>query len=459
MRALYSCVVRVLPTCDAFTLAVCFALTWHVSSTHPLAELVFAILSVHGWLSAYKYFGVYHSHRIGGFSSLLRSLASAHIVVLTACAAVLWVAGLDSRLPSLLNFAGLAALCLLLPRAGFYIFAEFLRTKGFDARNVCVIGTWEDAHSIQARFLEQPEWGLSVAFVGAPGLEEPRFSSYSSAEPVAANFTSLLREQVVDEVLVVARPESVAAEAPLFHTAAQHGTVCRLFMRSGGDELEPARVEPFCGGIAVALGEPRHGTAALLFKRLIDVAGGAAAVFCLSPLFAIIALLVKLSSPGPIIFRQIRVGLNGRRFTIYKFRTMIQDAEVLLPTVATDKTMNGPIFKDPHDCRITPVGMLLRRFSLDELPQLINVLLGHMSLVGPRPLPVYEAGAIEGAYRKRFSVKPGLTGLWQVSGRSQINYVNWMNYDLQYVNGWSLWLDLKLLAKTLPAVLTGRGAY
>jgi len=175
---------------------------------------------------------------------------------------------------------------------------------------------------------------------------------------------------------------------------------------------------------------------------------------------SVVALLIKLTSPGPVLFRQLRSGLNGAPFTIYKFRTMVTNAEQLKHELEAMNEMRGPVFKIAKDPRITPIGRILRRRSIDELPQLFNVLRGEMSLVGPRPLPVDEVGRFNDlAHRRRLSVKPGLTCLWQVSGRNQIaEFKDWVRLDLEYIDNWSLWLDFKILLRTVPVVLAGTGA-
>ena len=187
--------------------------------------------------------------------------------------------------------------------------------------------------------------------------------------------------------------------------------------------------------------------------------GGALLLLALIwPLLAAVALLIRVSSRGPIIFRQERSGFHGRAFRMYKFRTMVTDAEQRRSEVLHLNEMAGPVFKATNDPRLTRLGRLLRRFSLDELPQLVNVLRGEMSLVGPRPLPVYEASRIKGAQRRRLAMRPGMTGLWQTSGRSTVDFDEWMRMDLEYVDRWSLALDARILMATLPVVLRGTGA-
>lgn len=199
---------------------------------------------------------------------------------------------------------------------------------------------------------------------------------------------------------------------------------------------------------------------ALLVKRGIDVAGAAAGLLVLSPLFLLLSLAVKLSSPGPAIFTQRRAGIHGRPFTMFKFRTMFADAEKRHAELLGKNEMSGPVFKIESDPRVTGVGRWLRRTSLDELPQLVNVLLGDMSLVGPRPLPLYEVENFQSTgHRRRLSMKPGLTCLWQIRGRNNVtNFDEWVRMDLEYIDHWSLSLDIRILLRTIPAVVFGAGA-
>jgi len=197
-----------------------------------------------------------------------------------------------------------------------------------------------------------------------------------------------------------------------------------------------------------------------VIKQILDTAGSLVLLVLLSLFLGLIALFIKLTSPGPVLFRQKRSGINGRPFTMYKFRTMVTNAEQLKHELASMNEMSGPVFKVSNDPRITPIGRVLRKFSLDELPQLVNVLRGDMSLVGPRPLPVDEVKRFyDLAHRRRLSVKPGLTCLWQISGRNQISdFKEWVRLDLDYIDNWSLWLDILILLRTIPVVLLGKGA-
>jgi exopolysaccharide biosynthesis polyprenyl glycosylphosphotransferase len=198
----------------------------------------------------------------------------------------------------------------------------------------------------------------------------------------------------------------------------------------------------------------------IVVKQAMDLVGSIILLATLSWVFALIALVIRMTSPGPILFRQQRSGLNGRPFTIFKFRTMVTNAEQFKHELSAMNEMTGPVFKITNDPRITPTGKFLRKWSLDELPQLFNVLRGEMSLVGPRPLPVDEVKRFENlSHRRRLSVKPGLTCLWQVKGRNQINdFREWVRLDLEYIDNWSLWLDFKILLMTIPAVFRGTGA-
>jgi exopolysaccharide biosynthesis polyprenyl glycosylphosphotransferase len=195
-------------------------------------------------------------------------------------------------------------------------------------------------------------------------------------------------------------------------------------------------------------------------KQVIDFVGALVLLVIASPLLIGCALVIRFSSKGPVLFRQQRAGLNGQPFNMLKFRSMVTNAEQLKQELAQLNEMSGPVFKVTNDPRVTRVGRFIRKWSIDELPQLINILRGDMSLVGPRPLPVDEVDRFDDrAHRRRLSVKPGLTCLWQVAGRNDVrDFHEWVRLDLEYIDNWSIWLDLKILVRTIPVVLTGAGA-
>ncbi len=228
--------------------------------------------------------------------------------------------------------------------------------------------------------------------------------------------------------------------------------------RAGTSLTEWALQEPQSPALATAPAQSRL-SVYLVSKRAIDVSLALTGIVLTAPLMLAAAIAIKCTSKGPVFFRQLRAGLNGRPFMMYKFRSMLHGAEEWRPYLASLNEAKGPVFKLRDDPRLTRVGRFLRRTSIDELPQLFNVLRGDMSLVGPRPLPLDEVMSASHAERRRLDVPPGLTCLWQISGRCEIPYAEWMQLDLLYIHNRSLGLDLQILLRTLPAVLSGHGAY
>lgn len=458
MRFLPRLLVQFFAAADCVLLAILLVVVWAPPQPGHTG-LIVLLLTVPFWCFLFKYFGLYESHRVEGIAGFLRKLASAQIAGTAVLGGFLLVIGQRGRLLSLLGFAGMSAGIIIVHRSIVYALLGWARRHGLDARNVCVIGGWNAAEQLQARFSAHAEWGLRVSCVGAGSGQEREYLRYTGREPISHSLEEVLTSEVVDEVVIAVPAQQLPQERSALAICEQYGVLGRVMLDMGGEEQGPVAVEPFFGEISLSLGRARESATCVVVKRSLDLLLGAALLLLFSPLLAVAALLVKVSSPGAVIYKQRRTGLHGRTFVMYKFRTMVQDAEGMLQSLAARSIVGGPIFKDRNDCRVTPIGRFLRRFSIDELPQLLNVVKGDMSLVGPRPLPVAEAARISGAFRRRFSMRPGITCLWQVNGRSNIEYAQWMSYDLQYVDGWSLWLDAKLLVRTIPAVLSGRGAY
>lgn len=348
-----------------------------------------------------------------------------------------------------------------------------MRRHGFDTRHALIVGPPERALPYARSLLSERETGIIPVGVLLPSWEVARALLAATEEaPVTREGPSLrggsvailgdysqLREafqaHVIDQVILLT-PLGEPMLQEIAVAAETEGKVVQLILDDFGTRLFHKSV---IGRSNIVPLTPERDVFPHQMKRLIDIVGASLALGILSPVLLLIAIAIKIDSPeGPVIFRQERVGLHGRRFPCYKFRSMVPDAERLREALLHRNEMNGPVFKIRNDPRITRVGRILRRFSLDELPQFANVLVGHMSLVGPRPpLPEEVQRYPEAAYRRRLSVRPGLTCLWQVSGRNAVDFDEWMKLDLQYVDQWSLGLDLKILLRTIPTLMLGTG--
>jgi exopolysaccharide biosynthesis polyprenyl glycosylphosphotransferase len=337
------------------------------------------------------------------------------------------------------------------------------RRGGRNLRNVLIVGTNARAEEYARKVEAHPELGyLVIGFVDDEwaGLAEFKQGSGRPVVATPAQLPEFLRDHVVDEV-VIALPLGSCYErcARIIGICEEQGIVVRLFSDLFKLKLAKATVEELEDEPVVTIWTGAMEGWSVLLKRAFDVAVSAALLALLSPLLLLAALLVKLTSPGPVFFVQQRVGFNKRRIQVHKFRTMVVDAERRLPELEHLNEVSGPVFKIRNDPRLTPIGKILRKTSIDELPQLLDVLLGRMSLVGPRPLPLRDyQGFHQDWHRRRFSVRPGITCLWQVDGRSSLPFERWMELDMQYIDQWSLLLDFKILLRTIPAVLRGTGA-
>ena len=415
------------------------------------------------WHTTFALFGMYTSRRLMSRSADLADIAKAG----TFGTLLILLAGTVLRLrlitPQFLTVFWLTALASTsVSRVLMRTLLKRIRAHGRNLRYMLIVGTNSRALQFAKRIDSQPELGYRVSgFVDQnwAGLEELRRSGYSLVCDVA-NLPAFLRTTIVDEVVIALPMGSL-------HTCAsrvavlceQHGITIRTLpnifdlrlARARADELEGASLITHYTGLAEDW--------PVLVKRLVDVIGSLSLLALCSPLMLLVAVLIRLTSPGPVLFRQKRLGLNKRPFDICKFRTMVPDAEKKIAQLEHLNEVSGPVFKIRKDPRITSLGKVLRKTSIDELPQLFNVLKGEMSLVGPRPLPIRDyQGFSEDWQRRRFSVRPGITCLWQIAGRSSIPFEKWMQLDLQYIDKWSLWLDLEILARTIPAVLKGSGA-
>lgn len=315
-------------------------------------------------------------------------------------------------------------------------------------RRLVLIGTPEDTAQI-ARDLDAKARG-AVEILARLDLQETP----------AERLLELLHERAANGVILSARHTYFDQVEKVIELCELEGVEVWLLADFFKTRISQTSVDDFLGRPTVVFRSAPEASWQGVAKQVLDFVGALLLLLLFSPALVFAALAVKLTSSGPVLFRQQRSGLNGRPFTMLKFRTMVTDAEQLQAELASFNEMDGPVFKVTNDPRVTPLGRWLRKWSVDELPQLWNVLRFEMSLVGPRPLPVDEVRRInDPAHRRRLSVKPGLTCLWQISGRNEVkSFKEWVRLDLEYIDNWSLWLDVKILLKTVPVVLTGAGA-
>jgi exopolysaccharide biosynthesis polyprenyl glycosylphosphotransferase len=403
------------------------------------------------WPVSLRLMHLYDSHRrdpIGALSGQL-ALAALFSALGQSAAAFATDLALDPAFPLVIACAQLGVLggmrVLLLGAARLF------RRAGHNTRNVLIAGSGPRAAYVESVIERHAEWGLRVVgFIDAEFPERGPAVAPQRVFPLEA-IDEILADQVIDEVIVAVPRSKLEESVRVVDAATSAGVPITLLSDVFGDLLPAPRVKRFGALPALAFAPVHHPAGWLAVKRAIDVAGAAVLLLATAPVLGLCALAIKLSSPGPVFFHQVRCTLNGRLFSMPKLRTMVVDAEEKKLALAQHNEMSGPVFKMRRDPRITPVGRLLRRCSLDELPQLWSVLRGDMSLVGPRPAIPSEVAAYRTAERRRLSMRPGLTCLWQVSGRNKIGFEDWVRLDLEYI-------DLTILLRTLPAVLRGEGA-
>jgi exopolysaccharide biosynthesis polyprenyl glycosylphosphotransferase len=349
-------------------------------------------------------------------------------------------------------------------RIAFQLMLRALPRSAQYARHVLVIGYTSQSREFVRRILAAPELGYRVhGFVLGRGVSAASFEDEDRRAPAVLGsidrLRSILEERTIDELILCA-PFAENAEDILstIKLGEELGIVVRVVLDPADRGYIHRMQFEYFGRDTVVTFFRQNLILQLALKRAIDVTLSAVLLVLLSPLLAVVAIVIKLTSPGPILFVQDRVGMNQRPFRLFKFRSMVADAEARKAELSGLNEMDGPVFKIRSDPRTTKIGRLLRKTSIDELPQLFNVLNGTMSLVGPRPPVPSEVEKYDWLYRRRLSIRPGITCLWQIYGRNELSFKQWMELDRVYVETWSLWLDIKILLRTVPVVLLCRGA-
>lgn len=408
------------------------------------------------WIAVAGSVQVYGAYRTRPVLWEIGRIAKAMAVVALGAVACLFL--IDLQLPRLLvGFYFVGAFAMIAgSRVVLRTTARILRRRGYNTRSYAIVGTGREAERVARTFAEHPEWGVRFAGFIRPDRNAPIPSG--KVLGTLDELAEIVDEQVIDQIVFAVPRERLGDIEDAVRFCEEQGIAVAVSLeplhlgsgRMSLFELSDHSLLVFTRTPSDVLG--------LAAKRLFDIVVSATALLLLAPLFVVVAIAIKLESEGPVFFRQKRVGLNGRCFQMIKFRSMYQDAEKRLEELRALNEMDGPVFKLKNDPRITRVGRFIRKTSIDELPQFINVLKGEMSIVGPRPPLPSEVRQYERWQRRRLSVRPGITCTWQVSGRNSISFEKWMELDLDYIDNWSLRRDLQIFLKTIPAVLSTRGA-
>jgi exopolysaccharide biosynthesis polyprenyl glycosylphosphotransferase len=420
------------------------------------------------WGSLLLSSGRYRSHRTAPLVDEAWAIVRVCTTGTVLFTLILYIARLDERLLGddkvsrlwVLLFGIFSCLFLLSEKIALRLTSRYVRSHGFNYRTVLIVGTNPTALEIADSIAGHRFWGYRILGFIESGREpgQPWLEPY----PILGEIDDIPRVvegNVIDDVIFAVHRRELDRLEDLFLSLQEQGIRTRFAMNLFPHTRARVEMEDLDGMPLLSFATTPTSQLALMSKRVVDVALAALVLLLALPISLLIAAAIKVTSGGgSVLFRQTRCGLNGRFFTLYKFRTMVEDAEERRREILHLNEMNGPVFKLRSDPRVTLIGRFLRKFSLDELPQFWNVLRGDMSLVGPRPPIPEEVARYQRWQRRRLAMKPGLTCLWQISGRNEIDFDRWMQLDLEYIDSWSPLLDFKILLKTIPVVLSGRGA-
>jgi len=390
------------------------------------------------WAAILPLFRVYSEPAMRPFDQILRLTKAIVFAWLVGAALVQFT---DKDATSRLMFVFTLGINYFLLISYRVLLLKLKKHSALDVRHVAVIGKGDAALDFARRIEAHRDWGLTL--LGVFNQKDAR---------------ALLEKGGVDDLIVVAGKESLDEYSETFVLCEELGVTTRVVLNFFPHSFSRMELLQLDGLPLLSFSTTPTNEVLMILKRIMDIGVASTIVIVTLPITILSAILIRLTSPGPVLFKQERCGLNRRPFTMYKLRSMVDNAEQARYELEVLNEMDGPVFKSSRDPRITALGRYLRRFSIDEFPQLYNVLRGDMSLVGPRPPLPQEVARYERWQRRRLSMKPGLTCLWQISGRNQVSFHDWMKLDLSYIDNWSLLLDLKILLKTIPVVLFGKGA-
>jgi exopolysaccharide biosynthesis polyprenyl glycosylphosphotransferase len=471
--------IRLMKLTDALMIAVSYVVAnfvtlfvRHLADFEPLshtegdipyllkAHFWLVVITIPAWIRLMSAAGVYANFRTKLFIEICWQVLRTGVASLFVLGSVVFILKMEltSRM-YIAVFVVVALIGLFLSKAAWRWFLDYISRQGYNLTNLLIVGTGKRAQEFIRLVHAHANWGLKI--IGLVDDDPKYLGKTIFGYPVIGRIRDIpriLRDHVVDRVIfVVPRLWLNRIEDALLHCEREGvsiGVTVDLFkLKLGKLEVSTFANIPLLISQTSAAKEWQ-----LFLKRISDVSISLFLIALLSPVFIFAAIAVRLDSRGPVFFRQVRSGRNGRKFTLIKFRSMQQGAEMRKRELEKQNEMNGPVFKIRRDPRATRFGRFMRKLSIDELPQFFNVLKGDMSLVGPRPPLPAEVEMYETWHRRRLSMKPGITCIWQVSGRNKIDFDRWMEMDLQYIDNFSLWLDFKILVRTFFVVVTGYGA-
>jgi exopolysaccharide biosynthesis polyprenyl glycosylphosphotransferase len=410
-----------------------------------------------GWIGVLAAHGLYRPRARWSVRSDAIGVARAAVLLAFGTIAVLFMLGWTgmSRF-ALLAIFPLLAVATIIARAGLRVVFREARRRGRNFQSILIVGTGRVAIEFDRKISER--WDLGLRVVGFIGPRPARGGRPEFYLGPLDNLSAILHEQVIDEVAICLPAAERARIETVYQISADEGKTIRIPIELPDQAFSVGRVEDLDGMRVLSVASGPDHVLALIVKRVVDVVGATIGLIVLSPVFLVVAVAILVSDGRPVLFNQERAGVNGRHFRMVKFRTMTRDADAQRDALRAQNEISGSAsFKMTNDPRITPIGRILRKTSVDELPQLLNVLKGEMSLVGPRPHPFDDVAGYHPWQRRRLSMKPGITGLWQIAGRREPSFDRWVQLDLEYIDHWSIWLDLRLLIQTIPAMLRAEG--
>ena len=426
----------------------------------PIKVLLFGFAAL-AWILTAVSLGIYERLDSAKPRVIVRDASRQCVIGVGALVIFEYLLRLDLSRPFLAMFVAFSWFLLCLFRLNAGRLAGMLQ-RGFGAPlYVMIVGAGEPARRLAEMVEQSRDFGVRLLGFLSGDDDRPATIRVGGEYPVYSltELDSLLKRHVIDEILFAVDSGRLAELEEVFLFCDEEGVRTRVLVDFFPHVNSDLYLDRMGGTPLLTFSAAPHDEVRLLTKRVIDVALGGAALVLLAPAMALIALAIRISSAGPVVFRQVRCGLNGRRFVFYKFRSMCRNAEELKPAVAHLNARDDVVFKIPNDPRLTPLGKVLRKFSIDEWPQLWNVLKGDMSLVGPRPAIPEEVEQYKRWQRRRLRMRPGLTCLWAIAGRDALDFETWMKLDMQYIDTWSLALDWKIMLRTIPRVLSGKGAH